>query len=94
LSRLTIFEEEGQVVKMLLDDFDLAAEESDGQLSGGAEAEIERLQARYPVIVWNLAISIIMTWLYNRTHGSILAPALFHLAMNTFGNQFSVNITS
>jgi len=45
-------------------------------------------------IVWNLAVSIIMTWLYNRTHGSILAPALFHPAMNTFGNQFSVNITS
>jgi len=41
--RLTLFEEKGKIVEMLLDDFDLAAEESDGQLSGGAEAEIERL---------------------------------------------------
>jgi membrane protease YdiL (CAAX protease family) len=36
-------------------------------------------------IFWNLMVSIIMTWLYNRTNGSILAPALFHPAMNTFG---------
>jgi membrane protease YdiL (CAAX protease family) len=35
-----------------------------------------------------------MTWLYNRTNGSILAPALFHPAMNTFGNVFSFNIIS
>ena len=27
------------------------------------------------------------TWLYNRTNGSILAPALFHPAMNTFGDN-------
>lgn len=43
-------------------------------------------------IFWNLIVSIIMTWLYNRTDGSILAPALFHPAMNTFGNVFSVTI--
>jgi len=42
-------------------------------------------------LVWNLLISIIMTWLYNRTNGSLLAPALFHPAMNTFGNLFSSN---
>jgi membrane protease YdiL (CAAX protease family) len=41
-------------------------------------------------ILWNLMVSIIMTWLYNRTNGSILAPALFHPAMNAFGNQFSI----
>jgi membrane protease YdiL (CAAX protease family) len=35
-----------------------------------------------------------MAWLYNRTNGSILAPALFHPAMNAFGNQFSVTIAS
>ena len=40
-------------------------------------------------LFWNLVISIIMVWLYNRTDGSILAPALFHPAMNTFGNVFS-----
>ncbi|UCF95882.1 MAG: CPBP family intramembrane metalloprotease [Spirochaetaceae bacterium] len=45
-------------------------------------------------ILWNLMVSIIMVWLYNRTNGSILAPALFHPAMNTFGNQFSVTIVS
>ncbi len=44
-------------------------------------------------ILWNLMVSIIMTWLYNRTNGSILAPALFHPAMNTFGNQFSITLT-
>jgi membrane protease YdiL (CAAX protease family) len=40
-------------------------------------------------LFWNLIFSILMAWLYNRTNGSILAPALFHTAMNTFGNQFS-----
>jgi len=39
-------------------------------------------------LLWNLIFSIFMTWLYNRTNGSILAPALFHTAMNTFGNNF------
>jgi membrane protease YdiL (CAAX protease family) len=42
-------------------------------------------------LFWNLLFSILMAWLYNRTNGSILAPALFHPAMNTFGNLFSVN---
>ena len=41
-------------------------------------------------LIWNLVVSILMTWLYNRTNGSILAPALFHPAMNVFGNQFSM----
>ncbi len=41
-------------------------------------------------LFWSLLFSILMAWLYNRTNGSILAPALFHPAMNTFGNQFSV----
>lgn len=40
-------------------------------------------------VFWNLSVSILMAWLYNRTNGSILAPALFHPSMNTFGNQFS-----
>ena len=35
-------------------------------------------------------MGIIMTWLYNRTNGSLLAPALFHPAMNAFGNNFSI----
>lgn len=41
-----------------------------------------------------LLFSILMAWLYNRTNGSILAPVLFHAAMNAFGDQFSVNIAS
>jgi membrane protease YdiL (CAAX protease family) len=43
-------------------------------------------------LLWNLMVSIVMAWLYNRTNGSILAPALFHPAMNAFGNQFSITI--
>ncbi|MEN6410281.1 MAG: CPBP family intramembrane glutamic endopeptidase [Anaerolineaceae bacterium] len=45
-------------------------------------------------LLWNLVFAILMTWLYNRTNGSILAAALLHPAMNTFGNQFSFNNTS
>ena len=41
-------------------------------------------------LFWNIVFAILMTWLYNRTNGSILAPALFHPAMNAFGNQFSI----
>lgn len=41
-------------------------------------------------LMWNLIFSILMAWLYNRTNGSILAPALFHTAMNAVGNQFSM----
>lgn len=40
-------------------------------------------------LLWNLVVAILMAWLYNRTNGSILAPALFHPAMNAFGNAFS-----
>ena len=38
-------------------------------------------------ILWNLVLTILLSWVYNRTKGSILAPALFHPAMNTFGNN-------
>jgi membrane protease YdiL (CAAX protease family) len=31
-----------------------------------------------------LPLTVIMTWLYNRSRGSLLAPALFHTAFNTF----------
>jgi len=44
-------------------------------------------------LFWNLLVAILMAWVYNRTKGSILAPALFHPAMNTFGNQFSRTTT-
>jgi hypothetical protein len=35
-----------------------------------------------------------MAWVYNRTKGSILAPALFHPSMNTFGDHFPVTPAS
>ncbi len=41
-------------------------------------------------LFWTPLFAILMTWLYNHTNGSILAPALFHSAMNTFGNQFTI----
>jgi membrane protease YdiL (CAAX protease family) len=40
-------------------------------------------------LFWTLLVAILMTWLYNRTNGSLLAPALFHPVMNAFGNVFS-----
>jgi membrane protease YdiL (CAAX protease family) len=36
--------------------------------------------------VLTVLVSIIFTWLYNRTKGSILVTALIHPAMNTTGN--------
>jgi membrane protease YdiL (CAAX protease family) len=41
-------------------------------------------------LFWTPLFGIIMTWLYNHTNGSLLAPALFHPAMNTFGNNFLI----
>jgi len=41
-------------------------------------------------LLWTPLFGIIMTWLYNHTNGSLLAPALFHPAMNTFGNNFLI----
>jgi len=41
-------------------------------------------------LLWNPVFAILMSWLYNRTNGSVLAPAIFHAAMNAFGNQFSM----
>ena len=36
-------------------------------------------------LVFNLLWAVLFVWIYNRTKGSILAPAIFHPAMNTFG---------
>ena len=41
-------------------------------------------------LFWTPMLGILMIWLYNRTNGSLLAPVLFHPAMNTFGNSFSI----
>lgn len=40
-------------------------------------------------LFWRVVFGVILAWLYNRTKGSLLAPALFHPAMNAFGNSFS-----
>lgn len=37
-------------------------------------------------VVFNLLWSVLFVWIFNRTKGSILAPAMFHPAMNTFGD--------
>jgi membrane protease YdiL (CAAX protease family) len=37
-------------------------------------------------ILFNFIWTVLMVWLYNRTRGSLLAPVLFHPAMNTFGD--------
>ncbi len=37
-------------------------------------------------ILHNFVFAVFMAWMYNRTRGSLLAPALFHPAMNTFGD--------
>jgi membrane protease YdiL (CAAX protease family) len=37
--------------------------------------------------LFNFTFSVLFAWVYNRTKGSILAPAIFHPAMNTFGNN-------
>ena len=35
-------------------------------------------------VVFLIPISLILTWLYNRSDGNLLAVAIFHAAMNTF----------
>jgi len=45
-------------------------------------------------IFWRVLFGVILAWLYNRTNGSLLAPALFHPAMNAFGNLFSSTAVS
>lgn len=37
--------------------------------------------------LYNFIFSVLFAWVYNRTKGSILAPALFHPSMNAFGNN-------
>jgi len=37
-------------------------------------------------ILFNFIWAVLFAWVYNRTKGSILAPALFHPSMNTFGD--------
>ena len=51
---------------------------------GGIDADsLENIIVEWVLIV---LMTIILTWLYNRTKGSILVTALIHPAMNTTGN--------
>lgn len=38
-----------------------------------------------PILAQIVALSILFTWLYNRTHGSLLLALLFHAALNATG---------
>jgi hypothetical protein len=40
------------------------------------------------------AFSVLFAWVYNRTKGSILAPAIFHPSMNAFGNNLPFTTAS
>lgn len=38
-------------------------------------------------VVFNFIWAVLFAWVYNRTKGSLLAPALFHPVMNACGNS-------
>jgi membrane protease YdiL (CAAX protease family) len=40
----------------------------------------------YSNLSWNLAASILFTWIFNHTHGSVLLAIIFHAANNLSGN--------
>lgn len=42
-------------------------------------------------IIFCIAISILFTWVYNRTNGSLLFPILFHTSVNVTGTLLSYN---
>ena len=44
--------------------------------------------------LFNFTFSVLMAWVYNRTKGSILAPAIFHASMNAFGDNLPATTAS
>jgi membrane protease YdiL (CAAX protease family) len=48
------------------------------------DSAVQILQNR---VFFNFLWSILFAWVYNRSNGSVLAPALFHPAMNTSGSM-------
>ena len=51
-------------------------------LGGGSDIHWIILNRTLHMFLW----SVFFAWVYNRTQGSILAPALFHSSMNSFGD--------
>jgi len=48
----------------------------------------------YDVIFFTIAFQFLITWLYNRTGGSVLIPMLFHLASNVIGGGLLIPLFS
>jgi membrane protease YdiL (CAAX protease family) len=44
-------------------------------------------------IVFNFLAAVLFAWVYNRTKGSIVAPAIFHASMNTAGAFLPIKMT-
>ena len=44
-------------------------------------------------LLFNFLASVLFVWVYNRTRGSILAPAIFHASMNTAGAFIPASMT-
>jgi lipid-A-disaccharide synthase-like uncharacterized protein len=44
----------------------------------------------YDVLFFSMAFQFIITWLFNRTGGSVLIPMLFHLTSNVVGGGIMV----
>lgn len=44
-------------------------------------------------LIFNFLASVLFVWVYNRTRGSILAPAIFHASMNTAGAFIPASLT-
>jgi membrane protease YdiL (CAAX protease family) len=44
-------------------------------------------------LLFNFLASVLFVWVYNRSRGSILAPAIFHASMNTAGAFIPASLT-
>ena len=51
-----------------------------GMYPGGIAAMLDRFY-------WNVPITFLFTWIYNRTRGSLLLTTLFHTTINTCGTM-------
>jgi hypothetical protein len=44
----------------------------------------------FDVVFFSMAFQFLITWLFNRTRGSVLIPMLFHLTSNVVGGAIMV----